>query len=84
MEHPEAAAGARIEAAHVAFLVALALRDAAREVRRADNDHVVHDDRRRVEANLAGDQVHRLVVVLLEVDEAVLAEGGDRDRPSSH
>jgi hypothetical protein len=31
-----------------------------------------------VQADLAGDEVHRLVVVLLQVDDAVLAECLDR------
>ena len=35
---------------------------------------VLRDDRRRVQTDVAGDQVHLLIVVELQIDDAVLAE----------
>ena len=58
------------------FLVGLALRRAARQVRGADDDDVLRDDRRRVQADLAGDRIDRLIVLQLQIDDAVLAEAG--------
>ena len=43
----------------------------------ADHDDVVADHRRRVESDFAGDQIDLLVVVHLQVDDAVLAEARD-------
>ena len=79
VEDPEALAGAHIESADVAFDVGLALRDSAFQVRRADDHDIFGDDGRGVEADAAGDQIHLLVVILLEIDHAVDAEARDRD-----
>ena len=78
VEDPHALPGLHIEAADVALLVLLALRHATRQVRGADDDRVLRDDRRRVQADLAGDGIHRLVVILFEVNDAVRAERRDR------
>jgi len=58
--------------------VAAALRVGAGLVRRADNHHILGDGRRRMEADLAGDEIHLLIVVQLQIDDAALAEPGDR------
>ena len=47
-------------------------------MRGADDDDVLRDDGRRVQADLALDQIHRLVVIELQIDDAVLAERRDR------
>ena len=47
-------------------------------MRGADDDRVSGDDRRGVQTDLAGDEVHRLIVVLLQIDDAVFAEARDR------
>ena len=47
-----------------------------RTVRRADDDDVARDDGRGVEPDLAGDEIHLLVVFQLEIDDAVLPEAG--------
>ena len=39
------------------------------------------DDRRRVQPDLAGDEIDLLIVVLLQIDDAVLAEAGHRASP---
>ena len=78
VEDPHAPARLDVEPADVALLVALAARHAAGEVRGADDDGVAGDERRRVQPDLAGDEVHDLVVVQLQIDDAVLAEAGDR------
>ena len=68
-----------VESADVALVVALAARHAAGQVRGADDDRVAGDDRRGVQADLAGDEVHDLIVVLLQIDDAALAEARDRN-----
>ena len=78
MEDPQPLAGAHVEAADVALDVGLAGRHAAGLVRGADDDDVAGDDRRRVQSDLAGDRIDRLIVVLLQIDDAVRAEAGTR------
>jgi len=48
-------------------------------MRGADDHHVFRDDRPGVQANLAGDGIEYLVVVLLEIEHAVLAERAHRN-----
>src|SRR6202521_5323932 len=74
MEDPQALARAHVEAAYIALLVRLAARRAAGQMRGADDDDVLRDDRRRVQADLTLHEVHDLVIVLLQIDDAVLAE----------
>ncbi len=71
VENPQALAGLDVEAADVALLVLLALGRASRHVRGAHDDGVLRDDGRRVEADFAGHRVHHLIVVLLQIDDAV-------------
>ena len=85
VEDPEALAGAHVVAADVAFDVFLRARRASRRVRGADDDDVVADGRRRVEADVGGRQVEAGLVELgLEIDDAVAAERSQRARRSSH
>ena len=74
VEDPQPLAGLDVEAADVALLVLLALGRTSRHVRGADDDGVLRDDGRRVEADFAGHRVHHLIVVLLQIDDAVGAE----------
>ena len=77
VEDPQPLPRPDIEAAHVAFLVAPALGIGAGPMRGADDDDVLGDERRRVQTDLAGDQIHFLIVVELQIDDAGLAERGD-------
>ena len=79
VEDPHPLAVPDVEPADVALDVALAARHAARQVRRADDDRVAGDDGRRMESDLAGDEIDRLIVVLLEVDDTARAERLNRD-----
>ena len=76
VEDPLPLAGVDVVAADEALDVAHRSRRAAGQVRRSDDDGVVDRDRGRVQADLAGDQVDVLVEVLLQVDDAVVAEVG--------
>ncbi len=76
MEDPQALARAHIESADITLYVVLARRRAAGHVRGADDDDVLRDDRRRMQPDLARDQIDLLIVVLLQIDDAVLAEAG--------
>ena len=81
VEDPEAFAGADVEAAHVAFDVAVAFGDAAGAMRRADDDDILGDDGRGVEADLrrwSRSSWMVLVVIQFQIDRAVLSEGRDR------
>ena len=78
MEDPETLPGPHVEAADVPLLVSPALGRGAGQVRGADDDDVPRDDGRRVEPNLAGDQVHLLIVFELQIDDAILPEAWHR------
>ena len=52
-------------------------------MRGADDHDVFGDDGPGVQTNLAGDRIEHLVVVLLEIEDAVLAERADRNARSS-
>jgi len=56
-----------------------ALGRAARQMRGADDDDVLRDGRRGVQAHLALLEIDRLVVFLLQIDDAVLPEPGGRE-----
>ena len=51
---------------------------AARFVRRSDDHYVVGHHRRGMQPDFAGDEIHFLVVVELQIDDAVVAEARDR------
>ena len=82
VERPEQLAGADVPRAHQALGVVVRLHRQAFAERRADDDHVLGDGRRRVEADLAGLQIDLLALADdgadLHVDDAVGAEAGDR------
>ncbi len=70
--------GADVEAPDIALHVRLAGRRAAGKMRGADDHDVFRNDGRRVETDLAGLQIDRLVIGRLQIDDAVDAEAGDR------
>ncbi len=75
VEDPQPLARAHVESANVAFHVRLTRGNAARPMSGADDDDVAGHHRRRVESDLARHRIDLLIVVLLEVDDAVFAEG---------
>jgi hypothetical protein len=80
MENPKTLARSRIESAHVAFFVFPALRRAARQVSCAHNDRVSSHDRRGVQTDLAGNEIHFLVIIQFEIDDTVFSK--TRHRPA--
>ena len=84
VEDPQPLAGAHVEAADVALDVRLAGRHAAGSMRGADDHDVARHDRRRVQTDLARQRIDRLIVVLLQIDDAVRAEARERDCRSWH
>src|SRR5206468_1951408 len=82
VEAPDLLAGARVVGADEPFRVrAVAIAETLGH-RRPDDNRVVDDGRRRVNADLAALEIDRLVLAdddaFLEIDHAVLAEGRDR------
>ena len=78
VEDPQPLAGARVVAADESFFVNAALRRSAGQVRGADDDDVLGDDRRRVQTDFTRHRIDFLVVVHFQIDDAVLAEPFDR------
>ena len=78
VKDPQPPAGPHIEAPHVALDVGLAPRRAAGQMRGADHNHVVGDNRGRLPRDLAFDEIDLLIELLLQVDDAVPAEALDR------
>ena len=78
MEDPEAFARADVVSTDEAFFVSTALGRPTRQVRRAHNDRVSGHDRRGVQTDLAGNEIHCLVHLLLEIDDAVFSKPGYR------
>ena len=74
MKDPEPLAGAHVEPADEAFYVGLALRDAAGPMRCSHNDDIIGHHWRRVQADFSGHQVDFLIVVQLQIDDAIVAE----------
>src|SRR5207249_12025308 len=77
VKNPEPFARPYVEAADVSLHVALTAWHPARSMRRADNHHIARDDRRRMEADLSRDEIDLLIVIELQVDDTIRAEGGD-------
>ena len=77
VEGPEPLARPHVEAADVSLDVPHALRVGTRGVRGAHDHDVPGDHRRGVEPDLSGDQIDLLIEVALQVDDAILTEGGD-------
>src|SRR5438067_4542777 len=78
VKDPKALAGAHIKAAHVAAHVFAALGIAACEVCGADDDDILRDYRRGMQAHFARYEVDILIVVLFQIDDAIAAEAGNR------
>ena len=74
VEDPQTLSRACVVAADETLFVNLALRSAARQMRGADDDDVLRDDRRRVESHFSGDRIDLLIVVHLQIDDAVRAK----------
>ena len=71
---------ADIKAAHVSFIIAIADRSKSLPKGSADNHGVFGHDWRRVQPDLAGRDVgeNRLIIVELEINDAILPEAGHR------
>ena len=80
MEDPQAFARPHIVAADVPFLVSATLGRPAWSVRRTDDNRVPGDHRWRMEPDVPRDQIHRLIVFALQIDDAVIPE--IRNRPA--
>src|SRR5215469_3614793 len=80
VKDPEALAGPDIKAAHVSFVIAIADWSKSFPKSSADNHSVFGHDWRRVQTDLAGGEVreNRLIIVELEVNDAILPEGRHR------
>ena len=76
VEDPPPLPGPGVVPADVALRFLLRGRRDTREVRRANDDDPVGDDRRRMQPDLAGHRVDVLVEPLFEVDDALVAEVG--------
>ncbi len=78
MEDPQPLAGAHVEPADVALHVMKTLGRPACQVRGSHDHHILRHHGRRVKPDFSGDQIDLLVVVLLQIDDAVFAEAGHR------
>ena len=78
MENPEALSGAHIESAYVALHIRFALGIGSRAMRGANYDDIPGNHRRRLQSNFAVYQIDLLVVIQLQIHQAVLAESGYR------
>ena len=65
------------------FALRIVFGDMTRPVRGADDHDVAGDERRGVQAELGGDEIDLLIVVELQIDDAVVAEGRRLARRSS-
>src|SRR6185503_15342278 len=83
VERPEQFAALRVPRAHEAFRVVVALHGQPFAERRADDDDVPGDRRRRVQADFSALEIDLLTLAdqraELHVDDAVGAEAGNRD-----
>jgi hypothetical protein len=74
VEDPQAFSRLDVETADVPFCVRLGPRRVSALMRRSDDHHVPGHRRPRVQRDFARDRIEDLIVVLLEIDDAVLAE----------
>src|SRR6185503_19471010 len=74
VEDPQAFACANVKATDITFDVRLTGGHTTRSMRRADDDDILRHDRRRVQTDLTRERIDRLIVVLLQIDDAVHAE----------
>jgi hypothetical protein len=77
VEYPETLSGPHIEATDIALHVDPALRLRTRTVCSTHDHGVAGNDRRGVQTNFRIDQVHLLIVIEAEIDNALLAECGN-------
>ena len=77
VEDPQPLARARVEPSHVTLGRARRRRIRTRWVRGTDDDDVLRDDRRRVQADLSVQRVEVLIDVLLQIDNAAVTEALD-------
>jgi hypothetical protein len=78
VKNPKSLAGPHIEPANVTLYIFPAFRIASGEVCRADNNYILGDRGRRMQAHIGGHQVEILIIFLLEIDYPVLAEARNR------
>src|SRR5262245_7595030 len=74
VKDPEPLAGTNVVAAHEPLLVRLAARIAPRGVSGAYDDRVAGDDRRCMQTDVSGVEIHRLVVLEFQIDDAALSK----------
>ena len=78
VELPQLLAGPSVERARKAFRIVVSRHRRAFAHRRSDDDHVLDDERRRVDANLARLEIDLLALAFhdaeFQIDDAVLAE----------
>src|SRR6266446_2718098 len=79
VEDPKAFAGLDVEPADVAFHIFPALGIRAGPVCSAHDHDVFGNGRGGVKAHFPGDQIHILVVIKLEIDDAFIPKGGGRN-----
>src|SRR5439155_11822736 len=77
VEGPEALPSADVESADVAFDMLSGDGGAAGEVGRANDHDIFSDHGGGVQSDFAGGEVDLLIEILLEIDDAGFAEGGD-------
>ena len=78
MENPEALSAPHIESANEALYVGFTFRIGARAMRRAHYDDVLSYHRRGLQTDLAIDQIDFLIVVQLQIHQAIFSEARDR------
>jgi hypothetical protein len=76
VEDPKPLARLHVEAAHIALGVLAHLGGVAGGMRRADNDDIARDGGRGVQPDIGAVEIQVLVVILLEIDDAIGAEAG--------
>ena len=79
VEDPQTLAGSDVESAHVAFDVVFDFRRAGCPVRGADDHHIAGHHGRRVQPDFAGFEIDHLIVIELQIDDAVLPEARNRN-----
>src|SRR5262249_46746191 len=76
VEDPQPLPRASVECAHITLHIRLAARNSARPVRRAHDHDVARNYGSRMQSDFARHRIDLLIVVFLQVDDAVLAEAG--------
>src|ERR1035441_8474497 len=79
MENPKTLARPHVESADITFHIFLALGNPTGQVRGADCHDILGYDGRGMKTDVSIDQIDLLIVVLLQIDHAILAEAGYPD-----